>query len=179
MITHQLPFSDTHRVDGNSSRREVADPKAADIVRGLWTCCKQIDPQHPGCVVASHSRDEARCIRCASWGPIAKIAAEPCIAHAGACEWFRYHGCGWPCCGATSVQHTVWATRAPLVWEARRAAQLTTYEWEVREAANKTPFGVQREPPNFGCKRRPAHELPPPPMNCACGAPYDPGAGGA
>ena len=48
-------------VDANTSRTEEAEPLRADIVRGLWTCCKQIDPKHPGCVHAEHSRSEERC----------------------------------------------------------------------------------------------------------------------
>ena len=57
------------------------------------------------------------------------------MAHAQGCQWFRYHGVSWRCCGDASLKHTKWATRTPEEWRARRGARASTQEWETRRHA--------------------------------------------
>ena len=177
-------------VAATTSRDEEAAPLQADIVRGLWTCCKQIDPEHPGCVTAMHTTAEQRCERCASWVPRAKWGVEACVAHAAECRWLRYHGVEWPCCGDASLKHTRWATRTPEEWMARRDAGLTTHEWATRchaegylgsgggdgthsysfhlhARAIKPPGGGPR-PPCFGCRKLAKHTAAPLPSCPSC-----------
>ena len=123
-------FSLREWVGANTSREEAGEPLQADIVRGLWTCCKHIvrtstlepyrcsmsdssvpnapvqDPEHPGCVHAEHSQLEEKCERCASWVPRGKWEVEACVAHESEAKWFRYHGVAWQCCGDASLKFT-------------------------------------------------------------------------
>ena len=177
-------------VAATTSRDEKAAPLQADIVRGLWTCCKQIDPKQPGCVTTSHTTAEQRCERCASWVPRAKWDVEACVAHAAECRWLRYHGVVWPCCGDASLKHTRWATRTPEDWLARRGARLSTHEWETKCNAEGflgsgggdgthsysyhlhtraiKPPGCGAKPPCFGCRKLSKHTAAPLPCCPSC-----------
>lgn len=102
-----------------------------ETVRGLWTCCKRLDPDAPGCTVADHSNDEIRCEYCGGWVPAGKFDNESCVYHWGKPEPLGLRGAVWSCCGRQGWASSKYCDQKPEVWESRRRAGLSTHAWEA------------------------------------------------
>ena len=87
---------------------EVVEEDGADVVfTGLWTCCKRVEPDAPGCVHAQHVSDNLQCGECGLWVPLKAWGREGgCQRHPVAPELLRWGGCRWPCCNDRGFQGT-------------------------------------------------------------------------
>ena len=56
--------------------------RAGDVVRGTWTCCKQVAPHAAGCLTGPHAFEFSQCAQCGEWVHVTDWAAK------GTC---RYH----------------------------------------------------------------------------------------
>ena len=71
----------------------------ADVVEGLWTCCRNVDPNAPGCIRGDHClgdspTDSAPCNQCGSWVPLGRWQYETCVYHPGDMSSSRW-GASW------------------------------------------------------------------------------------
>lgn len=97
----------------------------ADIVPGMWTCCRNLDPAAGGCVLTEHCLgdepwDEMPCDRCGAWVPLGRWDVDKCWHHPGELCRGRWGGHTWGCCGASGVAGTKAALLKPGVWLQRR-----------------------------------------------------------
>lgn len=134
-------------VSDNTSRLEDQDERRADIVQGVWTCCRNLDPNAAGCVLGPHCDAELQCNRCGGWVPIEKWGSETCVSHKGTVTRSRWHGETWDCCGVTGLQGTKWMYRGAPNWIGRRVAGMSDAEWEWRKF---------KQPPS-GCTKHDRH----------------------
>ena len=140
-------------VTDNTSRLEDQNERRADIVQGVWTCCRNLDPNAAGCVLGPHCDTELQCHRCGGWVPIERWGREPCVSHKGTVTRSRWHGETWDCCGATGLQGTKWMYRGATNWIERRVAAVSDAEWEWRRF---------KAPPS-GCAKHDRHAWSVPP----------------
>lgn len=84
----------------------------ADVLLGLWSCCRNVDPSMQGCIHApTHTRTLLKCRQCGSFynhldNTGAKLRGAPnCRYHRKEPEPAQSHGNAvWPCCGTVGYE---------------------------------------------------------------------------
>lgn len=108
----------------HAGRTDLEDPGGtvigADIVPGMWTCCRALDPAAGGCVLTGHCLgdepwDSLPCDRCGAWVELGRWEVDKCYHHPGELQRSRWGGLVWGCCGTAGVA----GTKADLVSPAR------------------------------------------------------------
>lgn len=98
--------------DNVDSRRGSTDVSvhAPDTVKGLYTCCKSIDPRHVGCKAnTEHSTGQMQCTQCGVWvhrDDQSRFGA--CQYHPGAVKTTKWGAVQWDCCGSAGYEGTIY-----------------------------------------------------------------------
>lgn len=151
----------------------------ADIVLGMWTCCKSIDRAAPGCVLADHSTGREswellHCEQCAGWIPRGRWDVDKCSHHPGELQRTQFGGLIWSCCGETGVEGSRFRNVSPSLWRDQRRL-----EAEARRAqgASRAQAGLsQAHDATTGCTSgRHSLQLPLDQECPVCGAAKVPG----
>lgn len=112
----------TGRTDIHDEGGTVLD---ADIVPGMWTCCRNLDPAAGGCLLTEHCLgdqpwESLPCDRCGLWVALGRWDVDKCSHHPGQLRRGRWGGHTWACCGASGVEGTKAADVKPFAWLQRR-----------------------------------------------------------
>ena len=94
-----------------ASTGHVRAPPAAskgDVVRGLWSCCKQTGRNAPGCVRGPHAFDHAQCAQCGEYIPTDVWGSSACRHHPASPSPSRWGSVVFNCCGTTGLDGTKW-----------------------------------------------------------------------
>jgi len=85
----------------------VKDMIEADIVKGIWSCCRLLNHKVRGCVTGTHTTLRLVCERCGIQYPKDhKHRHKECSYHPGHIETFTFGGVRWSCCGAVGFNNS-------------------------------------------------------------------------
>ena len=98
------------KLSGRGSDRGIGHN--ADVLLGLWSCCRNVDPGMQGCITApNHTRTLLKCRQCGSFynhldNTGAKLRGAPnCRYHRKEPVPAKSHGNAvWPCCGTVGYE---------------------------------------------------------------------------
>ena len=100
-------------------------PHAADVVRGVWSCCQQLAPNTLGCLSGPHSFDNAQCAQCGLWLSVQEWRTSVCRYHRDPPTAHRYGSHSFGCCGAIGLEGTKYSLGVPLKkWTAARNTKM-------------------------------------------------------
>eukprot|EP00002_Diphylleia_rotans_P029960 TRINITY_DN6126_c1_g1_i1.p1 TRINITY_DN6126_c1_g1~~TRINITY_DN6126_c1_g1_i1.p1 ORF type:complete len:1172 (-),score=181.03 TRINITY_DN6126_c1_g1_i1:356-3871(-) len=129
---------------------DVMDRVVPDVVKGVWSCCRSIKPEKPGCLLGYHQEYLLRCVNCGLIYREKNNSSRACLYHPRECNFLTYGGYWWPCCMGESQPADDGTLKNPSARECCGRAQNPC----TGECCQRAQHPSARE----GCQR--AHHVP-------------------